>query len=124
MRLAGKPSGLRVLFEGAIVVAAYAVVAIVLMAPLFSDLGGATLDPRRAWLSGWYAASDHDVQAESGDGHGFSFSLCRGLTPGKCRIARPARRRHPSGAEATEFVRHTAKRGRIDAAKKPGHHHK
>jgi hypothetical protein len=63
VRLAGKPSGLRVLCEGAIVTAAYAVLAIVLMAPLFSDLGGATLDPRRAWLSGWYAASDHDVQA-------------------------------------------------------------
>jgi hypothetical protein len=41
------------LVEGVVVVAAYALVAVVLMAPLFCNLGGATLDPHRRWLSGW-----------------------------------------------------------------------
>jgi len=42
-----------VLLEGLLVVIAYGALAVVLMSPLFDDLGGAVLDPQRAWLTGW-----------------------------------------------------------------------
>jgi len=51
----GTESGRRlgVLLEGILVVVAYGALAVVLLSPLFDDLGGAVLDPQRAWLTGW-----------------------------------------------------------------------
>jgi hypothetical protein len=49
--------------EGLLVVGGYGTVAVLAMAPLFSDLGGATLDPHRPWLSSWYAAGNHELNA-------------------------------------------------------------
>jgi hypothetical protein len=44
---------LLVLVEGVLVVIAYGALAVVLLSPLFDDLGGTVLDPQRAWLTGW-----------------------------------------------------------------------
>ncbi|MEW6268744.1 MAG: hypothetical protein AB1689_05535, partial [Thermodesulfobacteriota bacterium] len=51
--------GSRVL-EGVVVVAAFAVLAAVLMHPLFADLGESVLDPSRRWLSGWLHGVDQE----------------------------------------------------------------